>query len=83
MTDGELTMPDFTGWSVRDVMKAASLMGVDLNTSGSGYASSQKPKAGTALKSNQSIVVQFEDPETIFEKSKAKADDEEVEEEGG
>lgn len=83
LTDGELTMPDFTGWSVRDVMKAASLMGGDLNTSGSGYASSQKPKAGTALKSNQSIVVQFEDPETIFEKSKAKVDDEEVEEEGG
>ena len=80
LTDGKLTMPDFTGWSLRNVMKASSLMGVDLNTSGSGYVSSQKPKPGTVLKENQSIVVQFEDPETIYEKSKKDEADEEEEE---
>ena len=80
LTDGKLTMPDFTGWSLRNVMKASSLMGVDLNTSGSGYVLSQKPKPGTVLKENQSIVVQFEDPETIYEKSKKDEADEEEEE---
>ena len=80
LTDGKLTMPDFSGWSLRNVMKASSLMGIDLNTSGSGYVSSQKPKTGTVLKENQSIVVQFEDPETIYEKSKKDEKDEEKEE---
>ena len=69
LTDGDLTVPDFTGWSIRDVMKAASLMGVELNTSGSGYAVSQKPKSGKKLKKNEFLVVQFEDPKTIYEKS--------------
>ena len=83
LTDGKLTMPDFTGWSLRDVMKASSLMGVDLNTSGSGFVSSQKPKGGTVLKENQSIVIQFDDPETLYQNSKKEESEEEKEEEGG
>ncbi len=70
LTDGELTVPNFSGWSIRDVMKAASLMDVELNTSGSGYAVSQKPKAGAKLKDDAFLVVQFENPKTIYEKSK-------------
>ena len=81
LTDGELTVPDFTGWSTRDVIKAASLMGVELNTSGSGYAVNQKPKAGQTLKDDSFLVVQFENPKTIYEKSIQKSDEKNEEEE--
>ena len=82
LTDGDLTVPNFSGWSIRDVMKAASLMEVELNTSGSGYAITQKPKAGTKLKDDIFLVVQFENPKTIYEKSKensSKTKEEDVE----
>lgn len=75
LTDGKIKMPDFTDWSMRDVMKAASLLDMKLNTSGSGYAVSQKPKAGTVLKKDDYIVIHFDKPGVIYNnKQNAKQD---------
>ncbi len=45
-TDGELTAPDLTGWSLRDVMKVAEVANMKLNSVGNGYVVKQNVKAG-------------------------------------
>jgi penicillin-binding protein 2B len=56
-TDGEMTIPDMTGWSLRDVMKIANLAKLELNTTGSGYVDKQNLKAGTRIKERDYLVV--------------------------
>ncbi|MFB1081201.1 penicillin-binding transpeptidase domain-containing protein [Jeotgalibacillus sp. JSM ZJ347] len=63
VTDGELTIPDFTGWSYRDVVKAAAAADLQLNATGAGYAVSQNLTANTVISSNQPLTVKFETPE--------------------
>jgi penicillin-binding protein 2B len=61
-TDGDAIAPDMTGWSLRDVMKAAKLTDIQLDTSGSGYAVSQTIPPGTILHSGDKIKVTFNLP---------------------
>ena len=42
-------MPDFSGMSVRDVLRLSRTMGVEVKIAGSGWAVRQNPAAGTAL----------------------------------
>jgi penicillin-binding protein 2B len=67
-TDGDITTPDMTGWSLRDVLKVAEIAGVKLNSTGSGYVSSQNIKVGAPLRSGDSLMVDLITPE---EKGKA------------
>lgn len=62
-TDGAVTLPDLTGWSLRDVMKIASLTKVELNISGNGYVTKQNLQAGTALKEGDYLVVHLQAPD--------------------
>ncbi|KIL44790.1 penicillin-binding protein 2B [Jeotgalibacillus soli] len=59
LTDGELTMPDLSGWSVRDVMKVANIANLDLNITGSGYAERQNLQAGAVLSKSEQLIVSF------------------------
>ncbi|MFD2911145.1 penicillin-binding protein [Jeotgalibacillus terrae] len=63
VTDGELTIPDLTGWSYRDVVKAAVAADLQLNASGAGFAVQQNVTADTIITQDQPLTVKFETPE--------------------
>jgi len=52
-------MPDFRGMTVRQALKAAQDMGLTMNVTGSGWAVSQRPAAGSPLKGHRSCTVSF------------------------
>lgn len=62
-TDEDLTLPDMTGWSLRDVMKVANLAKLKLNVSGNGYVFKQNLQSGTALKEGDYLVVHLQTPD--------------------
>lgn len=78
-TNGDITLPEMKGWSLRDVMKVANLAKLQLNISGSGYVSQQNLAAGTKLKEGDYLVVQLQTPDTKEEI--VDVDEEEEEEE--
>ncbi|WNS77075.1 penicillin-binding protein [Bacillus sp. DTU_2020_1000418_1_SI_GHA_SEK_038] len=61
-TDGNLTIPDMTGWSLRDVMKIAKLGNLKLNTVGSGYVKKQNLKPGALFNEGEYLIVELEPP---------------------
>ncbi|KAF0820260.1 Peptidoglycan synthetase FtsI [Bacillus sp. ZZV12-4809] len=67
-TDGELTVPDMDGWSLRDVMKVAKIADLKLNTVGSGYVAKQNLKAGSALRKGDYLIVELEQPAEKYNK---------------
>ncbi|MEH6995425.1 penicillin-binding protein [Neobacillus drentensis] len=83
-TDGELNVPDFTGWSLRDVMKVAKISGVKLNSTGSGYVVKQSLKEGAFLRKEDFLIVDLKTPEEILkleEENKEVDDNSEVSDE--
>lgn len=56
-TDGEKTVPNMKGWSLRDVLKVTELNGIKLKKDGSGYVYTQSIKAGSAVKNNATLTV--------------------------
>ncbi|TFE03578.1 penicillin-binding protein [Jeotgalibacillus sp. R-1-5s-1] len=62
LADGDMTVPDFTGWSVRDVVEAAAIAGLKLDMTGSGYAVQQNLTPGSAINGQEPLSIQFETP---------------------
>ncbi|MGM0863641.1 MAG: penicillin-binding protein [Bacillota bacterium] len=62
-TDGDTTIPDMKGWSVRDVFKVANLAGLKINMVGNGYAVSQNIQPGVPVEKEEPLVVNFSTPE--------------------
>ncbi|WHY79242.1 penicillin-binding protein [Neobacillus sp. WH10] len=62
-TDGELTAPDMTGWSLRDVMKIANIAGLKLNSKGKGYVTQQSIPPNSILHSGDFLIVDLKTPE--------------------
>ncbi|MBT2687932.1 penicillin-binding protein [Bacillus sp. ISL-47] len=79
-TDGELTVPDMNGWSLRDVMKVAKLANLNLNTVGNGYVVKQNLKAGAALSEGDYLIVELEPPAQKYNEVQTEEDQEEMEE---
>ncbi|WP_071395433.1 penicillin-binding protein [Bacillus tuaregi] len=77
-TDGDLTAPDMTGWSIRDVMKVAEVADLKLNSVGNGYVVKQNLLEGTVIKPGEFLIVELNDPETIMSKDKENEEDEET-----
>lgn len=69
VTEGEIRLPDLTGWSLRDVMKIAALEKLQLNTTGSGYVVNQNLKAGTVVKEGDLLDIHLQ---TFAESKKEK-----------
>lgn len=61
-SDGELTIPNMKGWSLRDVMKVAQLADLELNTIGNGYVKKQNVSAGSTIAPKDYLVVELESP---------------------
>ncbi|WP_394137009.1 penicillin-binding protein [Cytobacillus oceanisediminis] len=79
-TDGELTVPDMNGWSLRDVMKVAKLANLKLNTVGNGYVVKQNLKAGAALSEGDYLIVELEPPAQKYNEVETEEGQEETEE---
>ncbi|KAB7707967.1 PASTA domain-containing protein [Bacillus aerolatus] len=58
-TDGTATMPDMENWSLRDVMKAANLVGLKVSYTGEGYVVGQNIKPGASLKNGQKLILKL------------------------
>ncbi|MFZ7946748.1 MULTISPECIES: penicillin-binding protein [Bacillaceae] len=65
-TDGELTAPDMTGWSLRDVMKVANLAGLKLSSKGMGYVTGQNITQGALLRKGDFLIVDLKTPEELW-----------------
>lgn len=61
-TNGYQKVPDFTGWSKRDVLKAAQLLNLKMHVNGDGYAFSQSLRKDSVVRPGDSITVQFDTP---------------------
>ncbi|MCM3568803.1 penicillin-binding protein [Neobacillus mesonae] len=62
-TNGELTAPDMTNWSLRDVMKVANIAGMKLSSKGKGYVVGQNIKPGSSLRQGDFLIVNLKTPE--------------------
>ena len=69
-TDGELTAPDMSGWSLRDVMKVAEVANMKLNSVGNGYVVKQNVKTGSPMKEGEFLIVDLDRPSEKKEPTK-------------
>ncbi|MUK89536.1 PASTA domain-containing protein [Ornithinibacillus sp. L9] len=56
------TMPDITGWSMRDVWKLADLLEVKVETAGHGYVVNQSIQEGKSVSKNDVLEVELNSP---------------------
>jgi penicillin-binding protein 2B len=80
-TDGDITIPDMKGWSIRDVFKIANIAGLKINMVGNGFAVSQNIQPDSPVNENEPLVVNFKTPEEQLQKEKEKEVSEGSEEE--
>lgn len=57
VTNGQMYMPNLSGWSASEVADFATLTGVKLTTSGTGYVKTQSVTAGNPIEAKQAISV--------------------------
>ncbi|MEK3887067.1 penicillin-binding protein [Bacillus sp. FSL K6-3431] len=74
---GDKTIPNMIGWSKRDVLKIAQQLEVKVNMTGEGFAFKQNLKAGSVLKPEDQIVVNFETPIQKLEREKKQSEQKE------
>src|SRR5690606_22747123 len=65
-TEGVPLLPDFTGWSKRDLLAFQSLSGLSLEIAGQGFAVSQSLSQGAEVAPREPIVIQLLTPEESF-----------------
>jgi penicillin-binding protein 2B len=74
-TNGEMLVPDMTGWSLRDVMKVANITGLKLNSKGKGYVTHQNIKPKTLVQKGDFLIVDFKTPEEQWNAEKNDAEE--------
>ncbi|WLR52243.1 penicillin-binding protein [Bacillus tianshenii] len=77
-TSGDATMPDMSGWSIRDVMKVAKLLELKPNVMGSGYVQKQNIRAGATVKQGDFLVVEMSRPNEPKKKEDEKKEEEDL-----
>jgi stage V sporulation protein D (sporulation-specific penicillin-binding protein) len=58
----EITVPDLTGLSIKEAGSILEKLGLYLNPSGTGFATSQQEKPGTKVRRGTTINVEFQPP---------------------
>ncbi|PYZ97920.1 penicillin-binding protein [Alteribacter lacisalsi] len=88
LTDSdEYTMPDFSGWSSRDVHTWANLADVALTAEGSGFVTAQSIAAGDTVSAGQHILLELgqstepSNADSVIEETEAEGDQEDAEDE--
>ena len=59
LTDGDITMPDMTGWTKEEVLAFETLTNTKITTKGSGFVSEQSEAKGQKVSKNDKIEVTF------------------------
>src|SRR5699024_10667663 len=59
LTDGDITMPDMTGWTKEEVLAIETLTNTKITTKGSGFVSEQSEAKGQKVSKNDKIEVTF------------------------
>lgn len=72
-TDGDIFVPNMTGWSKRDVLKIAQIASLELNMVGNGYAYKQNFQPNTSVQAGDQLVVHFETPAAKIEREQAES----------
>ncbi|GAA0460573.1 penicillin-binding protein [Alkalibacillus silvisoli] len=58
-SDGEMTIPDLTGWTLRDVIALSRITGIELDYIGTGFVKDQNIEAGSTLSEDRRLVVEL------------------------
>lgn len=61
--EGDIKLPNFTGWSKRNIMIYKSLSNIPIEISGEGYVTSQSLTAGSIVSKDTPVVVHLSTPE--------------------
>jgi len=65
-TAGDVVLPDFTNWSLRNVLAFKALAELELEVVGEGFVASQSVSAGTVISDRSPIVVKLKTPAESF-----------------
>ena len=65
-TEGAITLPDFKGWSLRNVLVYKQMSGLPIELVGEGYVTSQSVSPNHVITDNAPIVVKLMTPEQIY-----------------
>ncbi|PKH11109.1 penicillin-binding transpeptidase domain-containing protein [Planomicrobium sp. MB-3u-38] len=65
-TEGETVLPDFKGWSKRELLAFQALSGLSLEIVGQGYAVNQSLSAGVKIAEGEPVVVRLQTPEDSY-----------------
>ncbi|KGR80446.1 penicillin-binding protein [Ureibacillus manganicus] len=65
-TDGAITIPDFTNWSLRNVLIYKTMSGLNIEIAGEGYVESQSVSKGLTVNDSSLIVLNLKTPEETF-----------------
>jgi len=77
LTNKEMTMPDITGWSLRDVIRLSELTQMELNHVGNGFVIKQNFSPGSIITSKDYLIVEFDTPADIVIEKNEDGDSEE------
>ena len=72
-TTGKIALPDFAGWSKRELLAYQSLSGLALEIAGQGYVLTQSIAEGEIVEDNEPVVIELHPPE-IYYPAQAEAD---------
>ena len=59
LSEGDITMPDFTNYSMKDVNSFLTLVHIDKEITGNGYVLTQSVPPGTVIDGNTKLVLEF------------------------
>ncbi|MEY9978379.1 penicillin-binding protein [Lysinibacillus sp. RC79] len=65
-TAGDVTLPDFTNWSLRNVLAFKTMANLEIEVVGEGFVASQSVSAGTVISDSSPIVVKLKTPAESF-----------------
>ncbi|QPQ37035.1 penicillin-binding protein [Lysinibacillus sp. JNUCC-52] len=65
-TEGDIALPNFTDWSLRNLLVFKSMSGLQIEVVGEGFAVSQSVSAGTVISDSSPIVVKLKTPAESF-----------------
>jgi penicillin-binding protein 2B len=69
-TDGKATIPDLTGWSLRDSIKVGSLARLKINPIGKGFVVKQNISPGSKFKEGDFLILDLKPPMEQFDRMK-------------
>ncbi|MGM9943754.1 MAG: penicillin-binding protein [Lysinibacillus sp.] len=77
-TNGEITLPTFTGWSLRNVLVYKTMSGLPLEIVGEGYVYNQSASPNTIVTDSSPIVVKLRTPKESFNVIETETDEEQL-----